>query len=345
MYSIGSSMVMMWPDRVRLATSSSDAIVVDLPDPVGPVTSTRPRGRWANRSIAIGRPRSSSCGILCAMTRNAAPTEPALPVDVEPEPADPGNRVGRVQLVVAGEVLPLLVGQRGADEPLGVARELSVRRPASGASDPCTRTHGGTPTVRCRSEPPSCDRLGRAARPATSGGHGVSGSATAVASIRSGPLPSVRSRCSGMSEPGTTPGQTVTRMTSSRVVSPRATLRRPSSRSVTMPSATATLRISLAEARDQRQVLDLLGDRHHLGDRHPAAEAGLAAVAAADRPPEHLGRRRGSRSASGSAPCRRRWRRTGPCTSRTAAGRAAGRARSPGRSRPGRARCPSRRAG
>ena len=76
MYSIGSSIVMMCPVLVRLATSSSDAIVVDLPEPVGPVISTRPRGRWANFSIESGSPRSSSRGIEYGMTRNAAPTEP-----------------------------------------------------------------------------------------------------------------------------------------------------------------------------------------------------------------------------------------------------------------------------
>ena len=41
-------MVMMCPSRVRLATSISEAIVVDLPEPVGPVISTSPRCRWAN---------------------------------------------------------------------------------------------------------------------------------------------------------------------------------------------------------------------------------------------------------------------------------------------------------
>ena len=41
-YSIGSSMVRMWQARWVLIWSIIAASVVDLPEPVGPVTSTRP---------------------------------------------------------------------------------------------------------------------------------------------------------------------------------------------------------------------------------------------------------------------------------------------------------------
>ena len=47
MYSIGSSMVRMCSRRSVLILSIIAASVVDLPLPVGPVTSTRPRGRSA----------------------------------------------------------------------------------------------------------------------------------------------------------------------------------------------------------------------------------------------------------------------------------------------------------
>jgi hypothetical protein len=40
--SIGSSIVMMWSERVRLMRSMRAHSVVDLPEPVGPVTSTSP---------------------------------------------------------------------------------------------------------------------------------------------------------------------------------------------------------------------------------------------------------------------------------------------------------------
>ena len=46
--------------RVRLARSMRAASVVDLPEPVGPVTSTMPRGRLAKFLTAGGMPSASS---------------------------------------------------------------------------------------------------------------------------------------------------------------------------------------------------------------------------------------------------------------------------------------------
>ncbi len=46
------------------------ASVVDLPDPVGPVTRTNPCGRLAKCSIAGGAPSWSSVGSVKGMTRN-----------------------------------------------------------------------------------------------------------------------------------------------------------------------------------------------------------------------------------------------------------------------------------
>ena len=43
-YSIGSSMVRMCSDRVLLMRSMMEASVVDFPEPVGPVRSTKPAG-------------------------------------------------------------------------------------------------------------------------------------------------------------------------------------------------------------------------------------------------------------------------------------------------------------
>ena len=57
-YSTGSSMVMMCSCRSRLTLSIIAASVVDLPDPVGPVTRTRPRGFSHSRSMTPGSPSS-----------------------------------------------------------------------------------------------------------------------------------------------------------------------------------------------------------------------------------------------------------------------------------------------
>ena len=53
-YSMGSSMVMMWPERSWFSRSTMQASVVDLPEPAGPVTSTRPFCRRDRHSTSSG---------------------------------------------------------------------------------------------------------------------------------------------------------------------------------------------------------------------------------------------------------------------------------------------------
>ena len=72
-YSMGSSTVMMWQGRSVFTMSIRAASVVDLPEPVGPVTSTSPRARSANSATCPGRPSSSSERILNGISRKAAP--------------------------------------------------------------------------------------------------------------------------------------------------------------------------------------------------------------------------------------------------------------------------------
>ena len=49
------------------------ASVVDLPEPVGPVTSTSPRGLSDNSAKIGGAPNSTKFRILLGMARNTAP--------------------------------------------------------------------------------------------------------------------------------------------------------------------------------------------------------------------------------------------------------------------------------
>ena len=74
--SMGSSMVTMCTARLALTWSIMDASVVVLPDPVGPVTSTSPRGSSASRAITGGRPRSSIDSAPSWTRRSTSPTEP-----------------------------------------------------------------------------------------------------------------------------------------------------------------------------------------------------------------------------------------------------------------------------
>ena len=71
--SIGSSMVRMCPRSVSFLWSIIAARVVDLPDPVGPVTSTTPRGVPATSRKISGARSSFRDGTLDGMARNTAP--------------------------------------------------------------------------------------------------------------------------------------------------------------------------------------------------------------------------------------------------------------------------------
>ena len=66
-------MVRMWSGRLSLQWSIMPASVVDLPEPVGPVTSTRPRGSMHRSRKILGAPRSSRPMITEGMLRNTAP--------------------------------------------------------------------------------------------------------------------------------------------------------------------------------------------------------------------------------------------------------------------------------
>ena len=134
--SIGSSTVMMWSRRWRLARSTIEASVVDLPEPVGPVTSTKPRGSIAKFATDGGMPRSSSFLISNGMSRNAAPTRVALPVDVDAEPGLPGHRVGEVELEVLLELLPLLLGDRSRTCTRWMTGGVSTGKSSSGRQVP-----------------------------------------------------------------------------------------------------------------------------------------------------------------------------------------------------------------
>ncbi len=73
--SIGSSIVRMCSWRVSLIRSIIAASEVDLPEPVGPVTSTNPRGFFVNSSSTGGRPSESSLGMVDGIRRSAADSE------------------------------------------------------------------------------------------------------------------------------------------------------------------------------------------------------------------------------------------------------------------------------
>ncbi len=59
----------MWSGRVRLISPMIAASVVDLPEPVSPVTSTSPFWYETNSPTTGGRPSSESLGMPVASSR------------------------------------------------------------------------------------------------------------------------------------------------------------------------------------------------------------------------------------------------------------------------------------
>ena len=86
---MGSSIVMMCSWRSELILSIIAASVVDLPEPVGPVTRTSPLGRSANCSTIGGSSSSSKARILTGMTRIAQPTAPRCRKTLQRKRASP----------------------------------------------------------------------------------------------------------------------------------------------------------------------------------------------------------------------------------------------------------------
>ncbi len=67
---------MTWQRLFSLMMLIIAAWVVDLPCPVGPVTSTSPCAASANSSKIGGNPSSTSVGIVSGISRNTAPMQP-----------------------------------------------------------------------------------------------------------------------------------------------------------------------------------------------------------------------------------------------------------------------------
>ena len=120
--SIGSSIVRMWSSRVRLISSMIAASDVDLPEPVGPVTRTRPRGLWTKSWQTA---RQAELVDRLDLERDQAERgaeRGALEVRVDAEAGDVRDRVGEVELPVGLEPLALVVREDRVDDLARVGR-------------------------------------------------------------------------------------------------------------------------------------------------------------------------------------------------------------------------------
>ena len=120
---MGSSIVMMWSERVLLMASIREARVVDFPLPVGPVTRTRPRFALIEFADGVRKPQVLHRGDPVGQGPDGRRDRAPLDVDVEPEPPDPGHAVAEIELVagmrIVLEAILLMGRQNAVDQLLG----------------------------------------------------------------------------------------------------------------------------------------------------------------------------------------------------------------------------------
>ena len=108
--------------------STSDARVVDLPEPVGPVTSTKPASKVGEDLDRVGESEGIELGHLVRDRTERGGDRPTLQRDVDPESTDTGNGVRRVEFVFCFEALALRCRKDSEDH---VADGLVVERRAA----------------------------------------------------------------------------------------------------------------------------------------------------------------------------------------------------------------------
>src|SRR3954468_13302767 len=119
--SIGSSTVMMCSSRDSLIASIMAASEVDLPEPVGPVTRTRPR---LLGEVVDGRrqPEVVDGDDVGRDQAEGGADGRALEVGVDAKARVAGHRVGEVDLPLGLELLALVVGEDRVDDLARVGR-------------------------------------------------------------------------------------------------------------------------------------------------------------------------------------------------------------------------------
>src|SRR5262245_11640180 len=118
--SIGSSIVITFLACSRFTASTKAASVVDLPTPVGPVTSTRPRGWNACSRTDTGSPRASKGGISTGMARKAMASGPRCTKTFARRRRPPRNPERELALPVRLEFFLLAFGEDASDPALDV---------------------------------------------------------------------------------------------------------------------------------------------------------------------------------------------------------------------------------
>ena len=116
MNSMGSSMVTMCSRRSVLILSIIAASVVDLPDPVGPVTRIEPPGLRAQFVHDRRKPQFLKRAYLVGDQPECPGQGAPLHEDVRPESTQPPDAEGKVQFLILLEPMLLSIGENAVAE-------------------------------------------------------------------------------------------------------------------------------------------------------------------------------------------------------------------------------------
>ena len=120
---MGSSIVMMWSERVRLMESIREARVVDLPLPGRSGDEDQAPLRLDQIADGVRKPQVLHLGDPVGQGPDGRRDRASLDVDVEPEPPDPGHAVAEIELVagmrIVLEAILLMGRQNAVDQVLG----------------------------------------------------------------------------------------------------------------------------------------------------------------------------------------------------------------------------------
>jgi len=112
---------------VSLMASIIAARVVDLPQPVGPVTTTKPRGLAMKLADYLGQAELLESRDLDGDEAKHGTQAVALEVGVDSETGAARQRIGEVDLEVVFEMLALLLSKQAVDQ-LGGLRGVQSRK-------------------------------------------------------------------------------------------------------------------------------------------------------------------------------------------------------------------------
>ena len=149
--SMGSSMVRMCPFSRMLMSSIIAASVVDLPEPVFPVTRMRPLLILHRFMTASGSLSSAAVRAFEGMARNTAPMPLSWRMTLTRNRATFG--------MLYAKSVPSLASNRSTDSFGMISYRVALTMSAAsgsaarGLSSPYWRTRAGSPAMKCRSEP------------------------------------------------------------------------------------------------------------------------------------------------------------------------------------------------